>query len=340
VKRIAPALSCAAVATVALTLAQGALASTATIQNGNRVNVSGTGNEKNQIQVGYDSGLDLYTVTDAAGVTAGGVCTQVDPTTVTCAGAGIATVRVTGSGGNDSIALVRSGWPATIEGDLEGGNGDDGVSGAAAMDSVNGGSGKDTVDGGPGADEVRGGSGIDAGFYGDRATPLIITVGAGNDNDGNELDQSGASRDTVRGDIETVVAGSAADIVIGDSSSNETLFGGLGDDSIFGGRGRDTLLGFLGNDFLSGDAGDDILRGSAGADRMLGGSDDDRLAGGPDGDLLRGGEDNDAMKGKGGIDVIQARDGSRDIKISCGPGPNGSEFAKRDRRLDPRPKSC
>ncbi len=338
VKRIAPALAAAAIGCV---LAPNAVASTASIQNTNRVNVSAGGNEKNQIQASFDSALDRYTITDAAGVTASGMaCTEVDPNTVTCPGAAITNVRVTASGGNDLITIARSGWPATIETDLEGGSGDDRISGAGAMDDVNGGSGRDTLDGGPGADEVRGGSGVDVGAYGDRTTPLIITVGAGNENDGNEVDQTGANRDTVRGDIETVVAGSAADIVIGDSSSGETLFGGDGNDSIFGGRGRDTLLGFLGSDFLSGDAGDDTIRGSAGADRLLGGSEDDRLAGGPDGDLLRGGADNDAMKGKGGVDVIQAKDGSRDIKISCGPGPNRQEFAKRDKRLDPRPKGC
>ena len=46
------------------------------------------------------------------------------------------------------------------------------------------------------------------------------------------------------------------------------------------------------------------------------------------------------MKGKGGIDVIQAKDGFTDRKINCGPGPNGAERAKRDKRLDPRAKSC
>ena len=340
-KRTAPALSAAlAAAALTATLASGALASTATIQNANRVNVSATGNEGNQIQVSYDSALDLYTVTDAAGVTASGMlCTQVDPNTVTCPGAGIASLRVTASGGDDSVTVVRAGWPATIEADLDGGAGDDQVSGAGAMDSAKGGSGKDVVDGGPGADDVRGGSGVDVGFYGDRTTPLIITVGVKNDNDGNEVDQTGTRRDTVRSDFETVLGGSANDIVIGDRS-DETLFGGEGDDVLFGGRGKDTLLGFIGADFLSGDNGNDILRGSAGADRLLGGSEDDRLAGGPDNDLLRGGDDVDAMKGKGGIDVIQAKDGFTDRKINCGPGPNGSERAKRDKRLDPRAKSC
>ncbi len=339
-KRTIPALCCAALAVLGLALAPGAQASTASIQGSNRVNVSSTGGERNQIQVAYDSLLDLYTVTDAAGVTASGMaCTEVDPNTVTCPGAGIASLRVAASGGNDTVAVTRPGWPATIEADLDGGSGDDRVWGAGAMDDVKGNSGRDVLDGGPGADDVRGGSGVDAAYYGDRTTGLIVTVGAKNDNDGNEADQTGTRRDTVRGDVETVLGGAANDIIIGDGS-DETLFGGEGDDVLFGGRGRDTLLGFTGNDFLSGDNGNDLLRGSAGADRLIGGPEDDRLAGGPDGDLLRGGEDVDAMKGKGGIDVIQARDGFTDRKINCGPGPKRAERAKRDKRLDPRAKSC
>ena len=337
VKRVAPALAAAAIGCV---LAPNAVASTASIQNSNRVNVSAGGSEKNQIQVSFDSTLDLYTVTDAAGVTASGMaCTEVDPNTVTCPGAAITNVRVTASGGNDLITIARSGWPATIETDLDGGAGNDRISSAGAMDAVRGNSGTDTIDGGPGADDMRGGSGADVATYGDRTTQLIVTVGAKEDDDGNEVDQTGANRDTVRGDVETVIGGTAGDILIGDAS-DETLFGGEGDDVLFGGRGKDTLLGFLGGDFLSGDDGNDLLRGSAGPDRMLGGDGADKLAGGPDGDLLRGGFGVDVMKGKGGVDVIQAKDGFTDRKIKCGPGPNRREFAKRDKRLDPRPKGC
>jgi hypothetical protein len=28
------------------------------------------------------------------------------------------------------------------------------------------------------------------------------------------------------------------------------------------------------------------------------------------------------------------------VKINCGPGPKAREGAKRDKRLDPKPKSC
>jgi hypothetical protein len=46
------------------------------------------------------------------------------------------------------------------------------------------------------------------------------------------------------------------------------------------------------------------------------------------------------MKGKKGIERFRAKDGLRDVKISCGPGPNRLEKATRDRRLGPKPKSC
>lgn len=339
--RTPPKLTAAIVAAAGLlaVLAPGAVASTATISNANRVNVNAPGNEKNQIRVSYDPGLDVYTVSDPAGIGGNGPCVDVNATRVNCPAAGVASVTVNAGAANDSIALERIGWPATIEGDLDGGTGDDRVSGAGAADSVGGGSGRDILDGGTGPDDLRGSSGTDVIYYGDRTTALIVTVGANNDNDGNELDQTGNDRDTVRGDVETVIAGTAADIVIGDGS-DETLYGGEGDDALFGGRGKDLLLGVGGNDFLSGDNGNDVLRGSLGSDRLLGGPESDQLGAGPGNDLLRGGDGTDGMKGKGGIDVIQAKDGFRDRKINCGPGNNRLEVAKRDRRLDPRVKSC
>jgi Ca2+-binding RTX toxin-like protein len=320
-------------------LAPAALASTTSIQNANRVNVAGSGNERNQVTVAYDSVLDQYTVTDATGTSAGTLCTQVNPTTVTCPGAGIASVRVATTGGNDTINLAAANWPATIEGDLDGGSGNDRVTGAGAADTLRGDSGSDILDGGSGADELRGGSGTDVVYYGARTTRVTVTVGAGNDNDGNEVDQTGNSLDSVVGDVETVIGGSGPDILVGDNSS-ETLFGGDGDDTLFGRRGADTLLGANGGDFLSGEDGNDSLFGALGPDRLFGGSDEDRVVGGADGDFVHGGAGVDRLKGKGGIDVLIARDGFTDRKINCGPGPNKREFAKRDRRLDPKAKSC
>jgi Ca2+-binding RTX toxin-like protein len=278
-------------------------------------------------------------ITDPVGIKPGGACAAVDPDTVTCPGAAIASVVVNAGGANDSIVLDRATWPVAIEGDLDGGSGDDRITSAGGADAVAGGSGRDILDGGAGSDDLRGGSNDDVLYYGDRTAPLSVTVSTGNDNDGDITDATGNSRDTVHGDFETVIGGAANDTLIGDSSA-ETLYGGAGDDALFGGRGGDVLAGADGADFLSGDSGNDLVRGNAGPDRALGGDGEDRVKGGPDNDLVRGGPGVDVMKGQGGIDVLQARDGFTDRRINCGPGPNGREFATRDRRLDPKPKSC
>ncbi len=351
----------------------GALASTVTVTGGNTVRVLESGNESNGIRVSYDAVLDLYTVEDTkAALTPSGDCAVVDANTATCLGAGITRIDVDTADRDDTIAVAPSvpstvtelldGGPSNDEvraaagpGTLEGGSGNDLVVGRGTVrgdsgndtvvgsgedDTIRGGSGRDFMDGGNGADDVGGGSGTDALLYGGgRANPVNVTVGSGSNNDGGPEDQSGARRDNVRGDVEAVGGTVADDVIVGDSSS-ETLIGGPGDDLLVGNRGADQLLGFEGDDLLSGGDGGDTARGSLGNDRLLGGPDGDRLAGGPGDDFLKGKGGSDVMKGKTGIDRIRARDGVRDIKISCGPGPNRLENAKRDRKLDPRAKSC
>ena len=322
-----------------------ALASTARISSANRIVVTGQGSERNSVRVSYDLGMDLYTVTDGAGVTGSDGCVDVDANTVTCPGAGVVAVSVNTGAGNDLIALDRATMPATIAGALNGGSGNDHISGADADDSLHGGSGRDLLDGGPGADDLRGGRGSDLAYYGDRVAGVAVSVGAGNANDGNAVDQSGNSRDTVRGDIETVIGSAGGDFLVGDRS-DEALVGGEGDDTLLGGRGNDLLLGGGGNDLLSGENGRDLLRGEDGNDRLRGGSGDDRLFGGPGDDIIKGQSGVDVMKGNRGIDRIFARDGTRDKAINCGPGNNRLEKAKRDRgkrnkrNNDPRARSC
>jgi len=320
--------------------APGAFASTATINNGSTLRVAESGNEPNTITVGYTAGSDTYIVTDASSnlTKSGSACAQADSRTVTCPGGGIKTISVDTGSGSDLIIIDRATVPASIETNLDGGPGNDVVSGGRGKDDMNGGTGDDLLDGHEGADDINGGNGNDTVTYADRTTPLFVTVGSTNGNDGNELDQSGLVRDTVHGDIEGVLGGSAGDTLIGDNSA-EALNGGPGNDVLLGNGGGDTLIGFDGADFLSGGNGSDLELGQAGNDRLIGGPDGDRLIGGPDNDAIKGKKGSDAMNGKGGIDHIKAKDGFRDLKIKCGPGPNGREFATRD-RIDPRAKSC
>jgi Ca2+-binding RTX toxin-like protein len=314
-------------------------ASTARIANGTRVDVSAPGNERNQILVIYAAGPGVYTLTDTAGIDGTGGCSDVNDTTVTCPGVGIGSISINGGGGSDAITLDPASIPATVEGDLRGGTGDDRIVGGQAADSLNGDGDEDLLNGGPGADELRGGSGRDSALYASRAEGITVTIGSGSDNDGGASDQTGAQRDTVRGDVEQLVGGSGPDVILGDSSS-ETLVGGPGNDAIFGQSGDDRLAGELGDDRVSGGRGSDIVRGDAGSDLLGGGPGDDLLSGGPDDDFLVGKSGSDTLLGKSGLDRIRARDGEFDRAINCGPGVARREGAKRDKRVDPRPRSC
>jgi Ca2+-binding RTX toxin-like protein len=325
----------------ALLAAPAAQAATVTIGGGTEVRFTESGSETNRVFVAYSAATDTYTVRDfASNVTPSGLCVAVNASTASCPGAGITSIDVSTDARDDTILLDAASIPPAVSSDLNGGPNDDFVHGALGRDDMNGGSGRDLMDGDLGADEINGGSGTDSLFYSNRATPVFVTVGSGNDNDGNELDFSpGILRDTVRGDIEIVFGGAAGDTIIGDNTG-ETLAGGEGPDTLVGNGGGDSLFAFGGDDIVFGGNGNDLVRGALGNDRLFGGPDGDQVAGGPDNDAIWGDTGADAMKGKGGIDVIRARDGTRDRKIKCGPGPNGAEFAKRDKRLDPKPRTC
>jgi Ca2+-binding RTX toxin-like protein len=332
-----------------------ALASTVAVSGGNTIRVVESGNEINQIGVAHDPGADFYAVVDAAAnLTPSGTCTKVDAHTATCPGAGIKTISLNTGERDDSIALDPS-IPSAVtvnadagsgndalsgHGTLNGSSGNDTVIGSPLADNLRGGSGRDALDGANGPDDIAGGSSTDTLSYpADRVTPISVTIGSGDGNDGGVEDQSSGRRDTVHGDIEIVIGTTQGDLLAGDSSS-ETLIGAAGDDTLVGNNGNDTLLGLEGNDLMVGGNGRDLLRGWVGDDRLFGGPNGDRLTGGPNNDLVVGNLGSDILKGKGGIDFLRAKDGTRDVKIKCGPGPNKAEGATRDKHLDPRARSC
>jgi Ca2+-binding RTX toxin-like protein len=341
---------------IALALAPYAVASTVTVSGGNTVRILESGSEVNRVSVGYDTAMDLYEVADsAANLTPSGTCTAVNAHNATCPGAGIKTIAVDTDAQADSIAMDLTTIPSAVLGNLDGGTGDDSVSGHGTLtggsgndsihgsplaDNVRAGSGRDFIDAGDGPDDIEGGTGTDTLAYpASRATPVNVTVGSDNFNDGGIEDQGSGRRDTVHGDIEVVAGTPQGDLLAGDSSS-ETLIGGAGNDILDGNHGNDTLLGLEGDDLIVGDEGEDLLRGWTGADRLFGGRGNDRVSGGPDGDLVVGNRGHDVLKGKGGIDFLRAKDGTRDFRIKCGNGNNRREGATRDKHLDPRARSC
>jgi Ca2+-binding RTX toxin-like protein len=324
---------------VALPGAPGALASTVTV-SGNTIRVAETGNETNRITVGYDPGANIYAVNDSAAIlTPRGACARADAHTAACPGAGIRTISVDTGARDDSITLDPNSIPTAVTEHLEGGSADDTLTGSAAGGSVRGGNGSDLLNGGSGPDDIAGGRNMDALFYPDRATPISVAIGFGARDDGGVEDEGPAGRDTVHGDVEALIGTPQNDLLAGDASA-ETLDGLAGDDTLVGNSGNDTVRGFEGNDLLVGGSGRDLLQGWLGADRLFGGPNRDRVTGGPDGDLVVGNLGRDALKGKSGIDFLRAKDGARDLKINCGPGRDGREGATRDRRFDPRARSC
>ncbi len=172
-------------------------------------------------------------------------------------------------GGNDTV--VDNGINNTInlgEGfDIY--NGTDGSGG-----TVDGGAGDDNLTGTPGADELSGGDGDDS-----------LVGGYGNDtlNGGLGADElSGSAGDDS-------IYGEAGNDSIDGGDGSDTVDAGAGDDSVVGSSGNDTLNGGLGADQLNGEAGSDNLYGEAGTDNLSGGEGNDLVAGGADLDSIDGG---------------------------------------------------
>ena len=201
---------------------------------------------------------------------------QADNDTITAADSNIGDVRMflNGGTGNDTITGSRDG---------------DSISGDGGDDSVLGGLGNDTVDGGEGNDTLNGEVGDDS------------LLG----NTGNDLMDGGDGDDILSGSL-----------------GNDTAIGGVGNDSLFGGFGSDVLNGNSGNDLADGGRDADRVLGGSGDDSLKGGTGDDTIRGQSGSDLIKGGDGNDNILGDSGNDVIDAGDGDDNVD-----GGNGNDIA-------------
>ncbi len=122
------------------------------------------------------------------------------------------------------------------------------VDGGAGNDSMTGGDGSDTFSGGEGEDTLEGGLGGDS-------------LSGGDDDD------------VIRGDegIDTIDGGDGNDDLDG-GDGVDSIDGGDGDDTIAGGTNSDTIDGGDGEDDISGDGGADVILSSDGADDIDGGA--------------------------------------------------------------------
>ncbi|MEZ5775708.1 MAG: calcium-binding protein [Hyphomicrobiaceae bacterium] len=205
---------------------------------------------------------------------------------------------IDGGGDNDVLLggagddLIRAGSGDDM---VDGGSGNDRLEGSNGADILLGGDGDDILVGGDGArdangvliagDTLDGGDGYDIADYSDSTTPIGFDFSSP-DAEGYVTGFGGTAQgDRIR-NIESIIGGAAADVLIGDDNAN-ILSGGGGDDQIDG-RG-----------------GDDILSGGDGADLLIGGDGNDILIGGANGvDPVTGANVGDTLVGGAGIDTV------------------------------------
>jgi len=153
--------------------------------------------------------------------------------------------------GNDTISVTDTNLSY-----INGGDGNDRITGNIGDDILYGDAGDDNITGGKGDDDLYGGTGNDK-LYGQ---------------DGDDDLDGGAGNDLLDG-------GNGDDYLDG-GDGDDTLLGGPGNDLLDGGNGNDELIGGAGNDMLFGGDGNDSLNGGAGNDVLLGGKGQDSLTGG------------------------------------------------------------
>lgn len=177
-------------------------------------------------------------------------------------------ITLNGNGGNDMLMLQKS---VTVDGCLNGEDGDDTLIGGSGDDLISGGSGVDTVD------------------YSAEDWKTLVSL----DNVQND-GVVGMEHDNVYDDVENVITGDGDDIVIGSSADNTIITNG-GNDFVWGNDGDDLIDGGDGDDDLDGGLGDDVIIGGMGADFIKGGKGNDTLYAAWDGavDTVIGNDDVD-----------------------------------------------
>jgi hypothetical protein len=293
-----------------------------------------TRGEANRVTVlprlGDPAGVELRDA--GAPIHAGNGCAQVDEHTVACtpslfAGAfaelpaSFARVVVELGDGADQatnrISLGPAGPRPRVV--LRGGAGDDvligddvavdEIDGGPGDDRISGGGGGDYLEGGPGRDRVVGGPGDDVLYDRDGQTRAGGRVA---DLHAYDLLDGGPGRDQVS--YANRVDGVRVDLSRGRGADGDRL---TSIEDAEGGRGADTLRGDRRPNRLRGGPGADLLDGRAGNDRLTGGDGPDRMLGGAGRDILEAGGGGDRAGCGAGFDTV-AYPGPTDLaEIDC-----------------------
>jgi hypothetical protein len=187
-------------ALAALAAPSSALAASASVSGGVLTYQAGAG-ESNQVTLGYSGGST--TVSDPGAIIEAGPGCSLSSAGHKAACDGAFSVVATLSDRNDSAVSVMLFTPVTVDG----GEGDDSLTGSSTADTFLGGSGADTISGGWGSDTLTGGDGIDSvdGSYGNDKLFLrdgaVDTAECGSGTDSGERDADEA----VSPDCEAIV---------------------------------------------------------------------------------------------------------------------------------------
>jgi len=255
--------------------------------------------------------------------------------------------RATGTGiGEDVLVDIEN---------VNGGSGNDTLTGDDGANRLSGGAGNDVIDGGAGADTLLGGDGDDILIY-DAADPLI-DGGAGNDTlvirdalvDLTRIDD-GVLRNIeqidLRGNGKNKVVMAASDVkALSDTTDKLYVHGDAGDILTLVGTwnqtGTETVNGQVYKIYTSngatvvvapgvvtatevnGTPGNDTLTGGGNNDIVSGGDGNDSLSGGAGDDTLKGGAGNDTLDGGDGNDTADYSDETGDLTVTLG-APGGS----------------
>jgi Ca2+-binding RTX toxin-like protein len=282
--------------------------------------------EQNDVTVGQSGGT--LTITDAGVATISDGSPTDDCTvtgnTATCANASFVSMML---GDLDDTADMGS-LPSSMEDTIDGGAGDDELTGSPGQDSIGGGDGNDTISAGAGEDFLGGGNGDDvlnaeagADFLigdstGTSASPGSDVLNGGDGDDflgadpGPDALNGGSGFDTVSYiPPHTPAVTVTIDGVANDGNATDGAPGARDNvqttiEAVQGSATEDTLIGSASGNELQGGYGDDSIDGSGGGDLIEGGPGDDNLT---------GGAGQDALSGERGDDTLNSADGVPDV---------------------------